>query len=126
MLQTPAKTPRKRAANGGINGTARVLFPGRPVNVEDAMPAPKKGRKSKTFNPFSIPEEGEAVGSSSKIEIYTDSKERVPTRDDDDGNPFLSKNAAKPNKRQKSKARTEQETMMEQATRSEEGMVYVL
>lgn len=87
------------------------------------MPTPKKARK-KAFNPFAIAEDGKAAGSSSKIEIYTDSKERVPTLDEDEANPFLSRNAAKPNKRRRSKAVTEEE--MEEAARNDEGLVYVL
>jgi hypothetical protein len=126
MLQTPAKTPRKRAPqSASANGTARVLFPGRPVNIEDAMPSPRKARKAKYPNPFSIAAEGDDEASSSKIQIYTDSKERVPSLDEDASNPFLSRNAAKPNKRQK-KAHTAREAAMEEAVRNDEGMVYVL
>jgi hypothetical protein len=126
MLQTPAKTPRKRAPqSASTNSTARVLFPGRPVNIDDAMPSPRKARKTKYLNPFAIAEEGDGEGSSSKIQIYTDSKERVPTLDTDGSNPFLSSNAAKPNKRQK-KTHTSREAAMEEAVRNDEGMVYVL
>lgn len=106
-----------------MNGTARALFPGRPATVEEAMPTPKKARK-KAFNPFAIAEDGQDAGSSSKIEIYTDSKDRVPTMDEDGANPFLSRNAAKPNKRRKNKATVEEE--MEEAAREDEGLVYVL
>lgn len=124
MFHTPAKTPRKRSVpHGAMNGTARALFPGRPATVEEAMPTPKKARK-KTFNPFAIAEDGQDAASSSKIEIYTDSKDRVPTLDEDEANPFLSKNAAKPNKRRRSKAVTEEET--EETVRDDEGLVYVL
>ncbi|TLD37388.1 hypothetical protein E2P81_ATG04200 [Venturia nashicola] len=123
MFHTPAKTPRKRSVpHGAMNGTARALFPGRPATVEEAMPTPKKARK-KTFNPFAIAEDGQDTGSSSKIEIYTDSKDRVPALDEDEANPFLSRNAAKPNKRRRSKAVTEEE--MEDAARNEDGLVYV-
>jgi hypothetical protein len=126
MLQTPAKTPRKRAPQStSTNSTARVLFPGRPMNIDDAMPSPRKARKSKYPNPFAIADEDDGEGSSSKIQIYTDSKERVPTLDNDASNPFLSSNAAKPSKRQK-KTHTARETAVEEAVRNEEGMVYVL
>ncbi|KAF2424270.1 hypothetical protein EJ08DRAFT_652506 [Tothia fuscella] len=124
MLQTPAKTPRKRAVNGGQNGTSRVLF-GRPVSIDDAMPSPRKARKAKLFNPLSIAEEGTEEGSSSKkIQIYTDSKDRVPALDEDASNPFLSKNAAKPNKRQK-KTHFMTDAKMEEAVKNDEGLVYV-
>ncbi|RDI88853.1 hypothetical protein Vi05172_g1196 [Venturia inaequalis] len=122
MFHTPAKTPRKRSVpQGAMNGTARALFPGRPATVEEAMPTPKKARK-KAFNPFAIAEDGQDAGSLSKIEIYTDSKDRVPTLDKDEANPFLSKNAAKPSKRRRSKAVIEE---MEEAARNDEGLVYV-
>jgi hypothetical protein len=109
-----------------MNGTARALFPGRPATAEEAMPTPKKSRK-KAFNPFAIADHDEGNGgSSSKIEIYTDSKDQVPTLDEDEANPFLSRNAAKPNKRRKNKATTEKEEVMEEAVRNDEGLVYVL
>jgi hypothetical protein len=126
MLQTPAKTPRKRATHSTTtNSTARVLFPGRPVNIEDAMPSPRKARKAKYQNPFSIAAEGDDEAGSSKIQIYTDSKERIPSLDEDASNPFLSRNAAKPNKRQK-KTHSARDAAMEEAVRNDEGMVYVL
>jgi hypothetical protein len=106
-----------------MSGTARALFPGRPATVEEAMPTPKKARK-KAFNPFAIAEDAQGA-SSSKIEIYTDSKDRVPTLDEDEANPFLSRNAAKPNKRRKNKA-SEKEEDMDEAVRNDEGLVYVL
>lgn len=87
------------------------------------MPTPKKARK-KAFNPFAIAEDGQG-GSSSKIEIYTDSKDRVPTLDEDEANPFLSRNAAKPNKRRKNKV-AEKDEEMEEAVRNDDGLVYVL
>ncbi|QDS75535.1 hypothetical protein FKW77_005356 [Venturia effusa] len=123
MFHTPAKTPRKRSVpQGAMNGTARSLFPGRPATVEEAMPTPKKARK-KAFNPFAIAEDGQEASSSSKIDIYTDSKDRVPTLDEDEANPFLSRNAAKQSKRRRNKVTTEEE--MEEAVRNEEGLVYV-
>jgi hypothetical protein len=89
------------------------------------MPSPRKARKAKYANPFSIAEEGDDEGSSSKIQIYTDSKERVPTLDEDAANPFLTRNAAKPNKRQK-QTHSSREAAMDDAVRNDEGMVYVL
>jgi hypothetical protein len=125
MLQTPAKTPRKRTVPSASQGsTARALF-GRPVSIDDAMPSPRKARKAKYFNPFSIAEEGDDEGSSKKIQIYTDTKERVPSLDEDASNPFLSKNAAKPNKRQ-TKSQTKLDATMEEAVKNDEGVIYVL
>jgi hypothetical protein len=99
-----------------------MLFPARPAAIEDAMPSPRKARKSKHPNPFAIADES----SSSKIEIYTDSKDRIPDMEDDDANPFLSKNASKPSKRQTKKVMTAHEEEMEEAARNDEGVIYVL
>lgn len=128
MLQTPAKTPRKRVlsnAGAGRTATARVLFPGRSA-IDETMPSPSKARKSKYPDPFSLAEEGDDEGSSSKIEIYTDSKERVPVADEDPNNPFLSRNAAKSNKRQKKTHTTKHDAKIEEAVKQDKGMVYVL
>lgn len=89
------------------------------------MPTPKKARKSK-LDPFAILEDGDIHAESSEIKIYTDSKERVPSLDEDESNPFLTKNAAKPGPRTKSKKRNSREARMEEAAKNDEGMVYVL
>lgn len=135
MLPTPAKTPRKRAiqSQATLSSTARVLFLNRPANIDDAMPSPRKSRKNKKHSAFtlqSFAEEAEDEGSSSKIEIYTDSKERVPDPDQDEDNPFVTSkkngkarlNGVPELKRRKVDERT---ARMEEAARNEEGMIYV-
>jgi hypothetical protein len=95
--------------------------------VDDAMPTPKKNRKSKAFslNPFDDMEIAAET-----IEVYEDSKERIPTVDYDEDNPFLVK--AGPQKAKgltrstRARQKSEREKQMETDARNEEGVVYVL
>ncbi|ORY14833.1 hypothetical protein BCR34DRAFT_623210 [Clohesyomyces aquaticus] len=132
MLPTPAKTPRKRALQSQetLSSTARVLFAPRPATVEEAMPSPRKNRKSRKnlFTLESFAEHADDEGE--KIEVYTDSKERVPEVDETEDNPFLSKkgkakskaNGASPPKTRKRDAKT---AKMEEAVSRDEGMIYL-
>ena len=127
MLPTPAKTPRKRVVQEEtLTSTARVLFPSRLASVDDAIPTPRKSRKNRrdlfTLESFAEQMEEETE----KIEIYTDSKERIPTRDDED-NPFITKKgktkakgASRPRKIDTRTAR------MQEAVNRDEGMIYIL
>ena len=140
MLPTPAKTPRKRVApnQAALKSTARVLFPSRPTTIDDAMPSPRKHKQpSNSNNSFSISalaDEGDDEASSSKIKIYTDSKERVPSMDEDENNPFLSRNAASKKKvievsqttRRRVRPKSEKDKQMEEAAQKDEGIIYVL
>jgi len=126
MLPTPAKTPRKRAlqSEASLNATARLLFQPRPVTIEDAVPTPRKMRKTKGL--LSLEDSGRDEGApSEKIAIYTDSKERIPTLDEDDENPFVTKKGkakAVPRKAINDEAQVPKTT--EVADR-QEGMVYL-
>ena len=94
---------------------------------------PRKARRT-TKHIYSLNSFEEAGESSEKIEIYTDSKERVPTADEDDEeNPFATKKgkgkakakakAKATPQRPKKDARTEE---MEEAVDRKEGMIYLL
>lgn len=132
MLPTPAKTPHKRAlhSEASIKPTARILFStSRPASIEEVTP--RKARKY-TKNVYSLNSFEENSESSEKIEIYTDSKERIPTADEDDEeNPFVTKQGkgkaktkTKPTpQRRRKDARTEE---MDEAVDRDEGMVYIL
>lgn len=134
MLPTPAKTPRKRALHSeqSIKPTARVLFPNRPATIDEVTPRKARKFAKNVFSLNSFEENGE---SSEKIEIYTDSKERIPTadEDDDDENPFVIKKGkgkakakakarATPQRRKKD-AKAEE---MDEAVNRDEGMIYIL
>lgn len=128
MYPTPSETPRKRPlqSEASLKSTARVLFPARPATIDEAMPTPRKSRKTK--NLFTLESFANASDEpAEKIQIYTDSKERVPERDDEEDNPFITKKGkgkakATPQKSKKLDARSEQ--MKEKAER-DEGMVFL-
>ncbi|KAL1873676.1 hypothetical protein Plec18167_006193 [Paecilomyces lecythidis] len=86
MLPTPMKTPRKKAAED-MSSAARTLFP-----TASASARPKKSKKYSGFSLESFEEEpAEAQG---KIEIFTDSRDRIPQLDESEENPFYKKSAA--------------------------------
>jgi hypothetical protein len=127
MLPTPSETPRKRPlqTEASLKSTARVLFPARPATIDEVVPTPRKKRNTK--NLFTLESFANASDEpAEKIQIYTDSKERIPERDEED-NPFIVKKGkakakATPQKPKRIDARAEQ---MKQATDREEGMVYL-
>ncbi|KAF2085009.1 hypothetical protein K490DRAFT_68210 [Saccharata proteae CBS 121410] len=126
-LPTPAKTPRKRPAQNqsSLNSTARVLFQSRPATIDEVMPEPRKTRKGNKHAAFSLGSfADECEGNGSKIEIYTDSKERVPSPGTADENPFLSNYKPKQNKKAKaSKPKRQADVEMEEAVKNNEGFI---
>jgi hypothetical protein len=137
MLPTPAKTPKKRQEQpvAGLGSTARVLFPTRPQTIEEAMPSLKRGKRGKKYTGFILnsfsedPNDDEEEG---KIEIYTDSKERVPELDTGDDNPFIDRPgqvaAAEEARslRRRRKANTDVSHEVEESLGRGDGMYYVL
>ena len=97
------------------------------------MPTPHK-RKSKRHVGFSLngfPEEDDA-SSDGRIEIYTDSKDKLPEIDEGEDNPFYEKStSASPSKHRSTKRRkasneNEHNEEVQDALARNEGMVYVL
>ena len=91
MLPTPKKTPRKRRTQGDANASG-ILLAGRSLNIDDAMPSPRKSKRSKkqlgfTLQSFTTEDEDEAMDNT--IPIYTDSKDRIPSLDQGEDNPFI-------------------------------------
>ena len=138
MLPTPVKTPRKKPIHPApaINSAARVLFPVRPDTVEDAMPTPRKrGRKRHVGFSLDSSMEDDA-DSEDKIQIYTDSKEKIPELDLSEDNPFLDRpeqeappeepRKTRGSRKRKAPSITESNPDIEEAFNHEEGMVYVL
>ncbi|KAI9836335.1 MAG: hypothetical protein M1837_003403 [Sclerophora amabilis] len=132
MLPTPVKTPRKRPdkSHPGPNPTARVLFQDRPGNVEEAMPSPKKqSRKHTALSLGSFAEEVDEMDGD-QIQIFTDSKERVPELDESVDNPFYNRggeveqrqpSTKRSNKRRKTRRSESEDELMKR----DDGMVYV-
>lgn len=138
MLPTPAKTPRKKPVQeAAVNAAAKVLFPARPDTVEDVMPTPRK-RRNKRHVGFSLYSsmEDEGDDSGNNIEIYTDSKDKVPELDRSEDNPFYEQpgqdvsppepSKTKPSRKRKASHGVEDNKEIEEAFNREEGMVYVL
>ena len=137
MLPTPAKTPRKKPIQpGAMNAAARVLFPVH--SAEDAMPTPRKKRSKRHvgFSLYSSMEGEEDDSSEGRIQIYTDSKDKVPELDPSEDNPFYEPPEhydpppapMKRNNLRKRKASSsvENSEKIKNAFDREEGMVYVL
>lgn len=92
------------------------------------MPTPRKGRRN-TKDVYSLDSfHAQMEDAGEQIPIYTDSKDRVPTADDEEDNPFVTKkgkakakgSAPKP---RKTDAKTKK---MEDAVDRDEGMIYLL
>jgi hypothetical protein len=134
VLPTPSKTPRKRDTPNKelLASTSRVLFHPRLASVEDAIPSPKKrsrkslGAASSSF--ASVLYEDPVEGPSGKIEVYEDSKDRVPTLDYDDDNPFVVRpgEALRNKPLIRARPQTKREAKMDDDMKKERGVTYVL
>ncbi|KAI9815313.1 MAG: hypothetical protein M1827_002793 [Pycnora praestabilis] len=140
MLPTPAKTPKKWPAQpaAAVSSTARILFPSYPETFEQAMPSPRKnGRKGRKYNGFSLESfTGVANGNDedNKIQIFTDSKDKLPELDTSEENPFYVKKDEvdvgapafpKISKRRKIEKAGKRHEELEEALKRDDGMVYV-
>ncbi|KAL9618282.1 MAG: hypothetical protein Q9160_006993 [Pyrenula sp. 1 TL-2023] len=136
MLPTPVKTPKKKKMVPNVHAPARTLFDNQPTIGEEVEIPPKRGRKGRKYNGFSLDSfTAEDDGNQSQIQIFTDSKERVPELDLNEDNPFVdhtscerdssSKKSGVSSKRRKISAERKKDKDVEDAIRKEEGMVYV-
>ncbi|KAL4780211.1 hypothetical protein BJX76DRAFT_338573 [Aspergillus varians] len=115
MLPTPAKTPRKKPVDNA-GSTARVLFP--------SQSGQKKKKKQTGFSLDSFtddPSQGDS------IQIYTDSRDRVPEVDESEENPFYQKQkpSTNTNTRPSRRKTTSRDQEVDKALKREDGMVYV-
>ncbi|KAL9006344.1 MAG: hypothetical protein Q9188_000880 [Gyalolechia gomerana] len=133
MLPTPAKTPRKKDLRkpAELQSAARVLFPQRLEKIEDAMPN-KKDRRGKKNVGFSLDSFGEDDDSASRVQIFTDSKEKIPELDRSEDNPFIDQpQMSRPAESRKTsglrerKAPVKANPQIEDVFNREEGLVYV-
>lgn len=126
MLPTPAKTPKKKAV-ADAGSAARSLFPTSSLTG--------RGKKSKKPTAFSLESfEKDIDQNQTNIEIYTDSRDRIPELDESEENPFYTK-SSEANTSGKATARTSRRRNVEESKRDEEvdkavhrddGMFYVL
>lgn len=118
MLPTPAKTPRKKPV-GDVGTTARSLFP----------PSSSSGRKkTKKHTGFSLDSFEESGPSGNQIQIYTDSRDRIPEVDQSEDNPFTKRPAPSMPTTRSSRRRDggKRDKEVDEAIDREDGMVYVL
>ncbi|KAG5940925.1 hypothetical protein E4U53_007518 [Claviceps sorghi] len=127
MLPTPSKTPRKPPSEKDattIQSFARNLF----SSDQQPVPSPQKKRSKKysgvTLESFTAEEEEEE-----SISIFTDSHDRIPERDDSESNPFFGNSAVEPSKKQSKRKLIhipgEGMQSLDEASRRDDGMVYV-
>lgn len=148
MLPTPAKTPSKKvhAASqneSNIAAIARNLFHHNDVDEVMASPSKTPSRsKGKKYTGFSL-ESFAVVEEEEPIPIFTDSQDRVPEADSSAENPFFGDSAAtvtaavstssassteparRRSKRNQVSIPGEGKLTVEEATRREDGLVYV-
>ncbi|KAL4979287.1 hypothetical protein BDW66DRAFT_128095 [Aspergillus desertorum] len=112
MLPTPAKTPRKKPVDN-VGLTARVLFP---------QPGQKRKKKQTGFSLESFsddPSQGDS------IQIYTDSRDRIPEIDESEENPFYQKPSTSQKPRPSKPMTRSRDKEVDEALKREDGMVYV-
>lgn len=133
-LLTPSKTPRKRTHHPS-GSTARVLFPpSHNATIDELMPTPKKSRVGKKNLALTLESFEADRNRQPNVEIYTDSKDRVPEMDTSDDNPFLTKKGkskgqarAKPtNRPAKSEHTYGLGKEIDDAVKNNEGMIFTL
>ena len=129
MLPTPAKTPRKGAElpAQALQSTARVLFPPRADAANELTPTIRERRTRRRKDVAN----GIDGGGGEKVEIYTDSQERVPELDATEANPFYQprKRAQQPSQGTSgyaTRGNTRRAAELEKALKRDDGMVYTL
>ncbi|KAI9929144.1 hypothetical protein ASPWEDRAFT_25013 [Aspergillus wentii DTO 134E9] len=125
MLPTPAKTPKKKAV-GDAGSTARVLFP--PSSLSGRTKKPKK-HLGFSLDSFS----DDPSQNQSSIQIYTDSRDRIPEVDESESNPFYKKTteveppvpAAPRVSRRRKVGESKRDKEVDDAVKRDDGMFYV-
>ncbi|RYP50411.1 hypothetical protein DL768_004086 [Monosporascus sp. mg162] len=127
MLPTPAKTPRKQpdgTTDANVLSVARNLF----ASETNIMPSPKK-KRSKKYSGLTL-ESFTAEDIEEPIQIFTDSRDRIPEKDTNAENPFYgaaARDAPKPKPTQRRSSRRlvsipgEGRETIEEAVRREDG-----
>ncbi|RYP20144.1 hypothetical protein DL767_009510 [Monosporascus sp. MG133] len=131
MLPTPAKTPRKQpdgTTDANVRSVARNLF----ASETGIMPSPRK-KRSKKYSGLTL-ESFTAEDIEEPIQIFTDSRDRIPEKDTNAENPFYgvaARNAPEPEPTQRRSSRRlvsipgEGRETIEQAVRREDGTLSV-
>lgn len=139
MLPTPVKTPKKKTIANATTA-ARALFQDpahMATHVAPVQPSPRRSRKSQRFNGFSLESfSAQDEAPRGQIQIYTDSRDRVPQVDTSAANPFTERKRGREStppqkfvgasKRRKVSATTRVDPQVTEAIDNDDGMVYVL
>ena len=132
MLPTPVKTPKKKQVSN-VKTASRALFQDPAVIDKMAIASPRKVRKSKRYNGFSLESFRAEEGDSEGIQIFTDNRDKVPEMDGSESNPFTDnpdgtrvKKVAGSSKRRKVSSERPKDSQVQEAIDKDEGMVYVL
>ncbi|KAI0898936.1 hypothetical protein F4806DRAFT_456084 [Annulohypoxylon nitens] len=129
MLPTPDKTPAKKLdekSKANVSSIARNLF-----SEPEAMPSPKK-RKTKKYSGLTL-DSFKAETIDEPIEIFTDTRDRIPEEDKTADNPFYEQPAStsdhdQPVRQTRSKlvyVEGEGKITIEEALKREDGIIYV-
>jgi hypothetical protein len=133
-IPTPVKTPKKKNM-AKVDVAAKALFQDAIAESEVIAPSPRKGRKNKRYNGFSL-ESFKAEDEPGRVQIYTDNRDKVPEPDSGGVNPFVQQKAngegsgvtrmASGSKRRKLSGARPVDAQVKAAIDRDEGMVYVL
>lgn len=134
-IPTPVKTPRKKDIPN-VNVAARALFQDATGEAGFIAPSPRRGRKNKRYNGFSLESFHAEEDTSGRVQIFTDTRDKVPEVDTSEANPFTdptaesqssrTKRLAGGSKRRKVTAEERVDPQVQAAINTDEGMVYVL
>jgi hypothetical protein len=132
MLPTPVKTPKKKDVSN-VKTASRALFQDPAVVGEAFVPSPRKSRKSKRYNGFSLESFRAEDDNGENIQIFTDTRDKVPEVDVSEANPFVEKKlgaqaqkVAGGSKRRKVSHEKPLDSQVQEAIDKDEGIVYVL
>lgn len=134
-IPTPIKTPKKKhVPNASV--AARALFQDANADTELIAPSPKRGRKNKRYNGFSLESFKAEEETGGRIQIFTDNRDKVPELDTGESNPFLdppangdgsrAKRLVGGSKRRKVGGGKRVDPQVKEAIKNDDGMVYVL
>lgn len=131
MLPTPVKTPKKKEVSN-VKPTSRALFQDDSILDEMMVPGSRKTRKNKRYNGYSLESFRVDEGDSQGIQIFTDTRDKVPELDSSKANPFNEEQAAQHaqkltggTKRRKISSSKGRDPQVEAAIEQDDGMVYV-
>lgn len=128
LLPTPVKTPRHKKSRTNLGSTSRSLFP------STDFPPSSNSKSAKKPSGYSLDSfQEDRVDNHNPIAIYTDSRDRIPVRNESLDNPFLSKpepsmssNKSQPKRRNLASQMVVPDIDPKEAVKRDDGMLYTL